>query len=65
MSNFYRDNNFYFEVLIRVPNEHGCDSFSLIDDEENQIKTLEFLQSIDDKQKLLDVLHSVASPAID
>lgn len=60
---FYKDNNFYFEVLVHVPTENGCECFSLIDHEQNQVKTLEFLQTIQDKQKLLDVLNIIGSPA--
>lgn len=59
-----KNKNFYYEIIVRVSKdgEMGCDSFSLIDND-NQIQILDLLLTIKDKEKLLKVLDILGSPA--
>lgn len=61
-----KNKHFYHEIIIRVPKdgEMGCDSFSLIHND-NQVLILELLHTIQDKDQLLRLLNIVGSPAID
>lgn len=53
---------FYPEIIIHVPNDEGCDSYSLIDND-NQVLMLELLKTIQDKKQLLRLLEIIGSPA--